>query len=35
MIANRNLDAAIDTIYEHLDKARHDLVGVHNRGRSN
>jgi DNA-binding FadR family transcriptional regulator len=35
MIAHRNLDAAIDTIYEHLDKARHDLIGVHNRSRSN
>ncbi|MBP82089.1 MAG: hypothetical protein CL395_08955 [Acidiferrobacteraceae bacterium] len=35
MIAKRNLDAAIDTIYEHLDRARNDLVGVHNRTRSN
>ena len=28
MIAKRNLDAALDTIYDHLDKARSDLVGA-------
>ena len=28
MIAKRDLDAALNTIYDHLDKARSDLVGV-------
>jgi len=28
MIAKRDLDAALDTIYDHLDKARSDLVGA-------
>jgi len=28
MIAKRNLEAALDTIYDHLDKARGDLVGA-------
>ena len=35
MIAQRNLDAALDTIYDHLDKARSDLVGANTRTRSN
>ncbi len=35
MIAKRNLDAALDTIYDHLDKARSDLVGASTRTRSN
>ena len=35
MIAKRNLDAALDTIYDHLDKARSDLVGANTRTRSN
>ena len=34
MITQRNLDAALDTIYEHLDRARNDLVGASNRKRS-
>ena len=33
MIAKRDLHSALDTIYEHLDQARNDLVGASHRGR--
>ena len=35
MIAKRDLEAALDTIYDHLDRAKSDLVGASSRTRSN